>query len=37
MQIQIPYCGFEQAHFSFQIKENLLKMFDVTNISNLIL
>ena len=29
------YYGFEQVHFSFQIKENLLKMLDVTNISNL--
>ena len=37
MQIRIPYYEFEQVHFSFQIKENLLKMFDVTNISNLIL
>ena len=35
MQIHIPYFGFEQMHFSFQIKENLLKMFDVSNISNL--
>ena len=34
MQIRIPYYGFEQVHFLFQIKENL---FDVTNISNLIL
>ena len=29
MQIRIQY-GCKQVHVSFQIKENLLKMFDVT-------